>query len=42
MATGVRLEGISKSFGQVRAVEDVNLEIAPGELFFLLGPSGCG
>jgi len=42
MATGVRLEGVSKSFGEVRAVEDVFLEVAPGELFFLLGPSGCG
>lgn len=42
MATGVRLEGVSKSFGEVRAVDEVNLEVAPGELFFLLGPSGCG
>ncbi|HEX8877691.1 MAG TPA: ABC transporter ATP-binding protein [Phycisphaerales bacterium] len=28
--------------GTTRAVDDVSIEIAPGELFFLLGPSGCG
>lgn len=42
MATGVRLDGVSKAFGEVWAIEDVSLEVAPGELFFLLGPSGCG
>ncbi len=44
--TGIRLEQLSKTFGrgagQTRAVADVDLEIRPGELFFLLGPSGCG
>jgi iron(III) transport system ATP-binding protein len=38
----VRLRGISKSFGAVRAVREVNLEIEPGELVAVLGPSGCG
>ena len=38
----VTIAGVSKFFGQVRALHDVNLEIADGELFFLLGPSGCG
>ncbi|MDD4540285.1 MAG: ABC transporter ATP-binding protein [Lentisphaeria bacterium] len=38
----VTIAGVSKYFGQVRALHDVNLEIADGELFFLLGPSGCG
>ncbi|MBN1675588.1 MAG: ABC transporter ATP-binding protein [Kiritimatiellae bacterium] len=36
------LRHIVKHFGPVRAVDDVSLDIADGELFFLLGPSGCG
>jgi iron(III) transport system ATP-binding protein len=40
--TRVRFDHISKRFGDTVAVDDVNLEIAAGELFFLLGPSGCG
>jgi len=39
---GVRIEGVTKRFGQVRAVDSVDLAIEDGELFFLLGPSGCG
>lgn len=42
MGATVRIDGLSKSFGAVKAVEDVSLEIAAGEVFFLLGPSGCG
>ena len=38
----IRLEHIVKTFDATRAVDDVCLEIAEGELFFLLGPSGCG
>jgi iron(III) transport system ATP-binding protein len=41
-ATRVRLEDITKRFGQVVAVEAVNLEIPAGTLLTLLGPSGCG
>ena len=37
-----RLRGISKSFGAVPAVREVNLEIERGELVAVLGPSGCG
>jgi spermidine/putrescine transport system ATP-binding protein len=36
------LEGVSKSFGSVRAVEGVSLAVERGEFFSLLGPSGCG
>jgi len=39
---GVRLENVSKSFGEVKAVDRISLEVKKGELFFLLGPSGCG
>lgn len=38
----VRLEGVSKTFGEVMAVEGASFEIRDRELFFLLGPSGCG
>jgi putative spermidine/putrescine transport system ATP-binding protein len=38
----VRLEGISKRFGDVNAVDDVTLEVARGEFFTMLGPSGSG
>lgn len=40
--TRVRFEHITKRFGDTVAVDDINLDIAAGELFFLLGPSGCG
>jgi iron(III) transport system ATP-binding protein len=40
--TAVRLEKIRKTFGATVALDDVDLEVAAGELFFLLGPSGCG
>jgi len=33
---------LSKSFGSVRAVEDVSFEVFPGEIFGLLGPNGAG
>jgi ABC-2 type transport system ATP-binding protein len=33
---------LSKSFGSVRAVEDVSFEVYPGEIFGLLGPNGAG
>ena len=39
---GVGLEGISKHFADLTAVDNVSLEIEPGEFFSLLGPSGCG
>src|SRR5882757_5470918 len=38
----VRLDRVSKTFGDSYAVNDVSLDIAAGEFFSLLGPSGCG
>ncbi|AGH49789.1 MULTISPECIES: ABC transporter ATP-binding protein [Sphingomonadales] len=38
----IRIEGVTKRFGQFAAVDDVTLDIAEGEFFALLGPSGCG
>ncbi|HEX6843885.1 MAG TPA: ABC transporter ATP-binding protein [Actinomycetota bacterium] len=38
----VRLERVSKLFGDVAAVDDLSLDIAEGEFFSMLGPSGCG
>ena len=38
----VRLERVTKLFGDVAAVDDLSLEIATNEFFSLLGPSGCG
>jgi ABC-type sugar transport system ATPase subunit len=38
----VRLQHLSKSFGKTQAVRDVSVEIADGEFFVILGPSGAG
>ena len=38
----VRLENVTKAFGDVVAVDDLTLTIRHGEFFSLLGPSGCG
>lgn len=41
-AFAVELTDVTKTFGQVVAVNDVSLQIENGEFFSLLGPSGCG
>jgi ABC-type Fe3+/spermidine/putrescine transport system ATPase subunit len=38
----LELSGVSKSFGSTRALIDVELTVADGELLALVGPSGCG
>jgi ABC-2 type transport system ATP-binding protein len=38
----VRTEGLVKTFGGHRAVDGVDLEVAPGEVFGVLGPNGAG
>lgn len=38
----IRIRGVSKRFGNFIAVDDVNLDIRRGELFAILGGSGCG
>src|SRR2546429_141158 len=38
----VRLTGVRRMYGQLAAVADVDLVVAPGEFFTLLGPSGSG
>ncbi len=40
--TSVKLDRITKSFGDTVALDDISLDVRAGELFFLLGPSGCG
>jgi len=40
--TEIQLINLTKKFGNIIAVQDVNLEIYHGEFFSLLGPSGCG
>ncbi len=40
--TFISIQNLTKTFGPVIAVDDVNFDIAAGEFFSLLGPSGCG
>ena len=41
-ASDVRLDRVTKRFGDVVAVDDLTLDVGRGEFFSLLGPSGCG
>jgi ABC-type Fe3+/spermidine/putrescine transport system ATPase subunit len=38
----VRFTRVSKSFGDIKAVNDISFDIRKGEFFSILGPSGCG
>ncbi len=38
----IRLEGVTKLYGETRAVDGLSLEVDAGEVCVLIGPSGCG
>ena len=38
----LRLEGVTKSFGNAEVIHGVDLEIPSGEFLVFVGPSGCG
>ncbi len=38
----VSVRGISKTFGQLKALDDVNIQVERGEIFGLIGPNGAG
>jgi ABC-type sugar transport system ATPase subunit len=40
--TSIRIENLTKQFGDLTAVDDVNMTVEDGEVLCLLGPSGCG
>ncbi len=42
MTPVLTLEHVVKSFGATKAVDDLSLEVAPGEMFGLMGPDGAG
>jgi iron(III) transport system ATP-binding protein len=42
VTNAVQLRGISKSYGSVRVLDDIDLDVAEGSFTSLLGPSGCG
>lgn len=42
MSSSVSIKNVTKKFGDVKAVNDANIEIKQGEFFTLLGSSGCG
>jgi len=42
MTTLLQIDGVTKRFGPVTAVDRISLEVKDGEFFAILGPSGCG
>jgi iron(III) transport system ATP-binding protein len=41
-AVDLQIENVSAAYGALKVLDDVSLDIRPGEFFALLGPSGCG
>lgn len=41
-SSAVTLRGVSKSYGDTRAVSALDLTVEQGEIVALIGPSGCG
>ena len=39
---GVTITNVSKSYGDIQVMYDINLEISDGEFVVFVGPSGCG
>ena len=42
MSNAIKVRGINKSYGNLQALDDINLDIQKGEFFGLLGPNGAG
>lgn len=42
MTSAIRFSGVSRHYGDVKAVDNVDIDIAEGEFFAMLGPSGSG
>lgn len=42
MSAAITIEGLAKSFGKTRALDDVSFEVHPRSVFGLLGPNGAG
>src|SRR5581483_9603688 len=42
MVSAIEVEGVTKSFGAVTALDGVTLSVAPGEVHGLIGPNGAG
>ena len=42
MDASIHIDNVSKSYGNVHALKNINLDIKSGELFGLIGPDGAG
>src|SRR5690606_4032366 len=38
----IRIRGLSRDFGRLRAIDELSVDIDAGEFFVIVGPSGCG
>ena len=42
MDNSVQIKNLSKSYGSVKALDNISFDVQPGELFGLIGPDGAG